>query len=238
MRGKKVQLNHKAIGGGNTPHRLQQAGLAAIDRRLRRPFVTGLIAQRHRLDRHAAHDRSLQQRAMERQYLAAIARRAFGKGHHTHAFGQTCRQLSSGLVGGARRTAANIDRVGSRAHPAYQRPFAQIGFRDEGCRRYCVDGEHVQPRDVIRHVHQRGVGTANPQLHPEHFEQLPRPALLDRMAPALRKPRIGAEDSHRTRGKMQRNPQQPPDCTQIRQGLVHEQIIGHQCVTTMTSPRS
>ncbi|MDO8787750.1 MAG: hypothetical protein Q7J42_06735 [Sulfuritalea sp.] len=145
MRVKKFQFNHKTIGRGNTPHRLQQAGLAAIDRRLRRFFVTGLITQRHRLDRHAARDGSLQQRAMERQDMATIARRAFGKSHHTEAPGQTLRHLASGFVGGAARTATNINGVGSRTHPADQGPLAHIVFGDECCRRNRIYGEDVKP---------------------------------------------------------------------------------------------
>jgi len=216
VRVKKFQFNHKTIGRGNTPHRLQQAGLAAIDRRLRRFFVTGLIAQRHRPDRHAAHDRSLQQCAMERQHLAAITRRTFGKSHHTEAHGQTLRHLASGIVGGAARTATNIDGVGSGTHPADQGPLAHIVFGDEGCRRYRIEGENVQPRDVIHHAHSRGVVAPDFQFDPEHFQQLPRPALLDREAPTPRQQRIGTQDSRRARRKMQRNPRQAPDRTQVR----------------------
>ena len=145
MGSEKFQTYRKSTCRGNTPHRLQQAGLTAIDRRLRQPFVTGLITQSHRLDRHAAHDGPLQQRAMERQHLETIARCAFGKYHHTEALGQTRSQLASGLVGRSPRAATNINGVGSRTHPADQGPVAHIGFGDEGCRRYCVDGKNVQP---------------------------------------------------------------------------------------------
>jgi len=149
------QFHFQARLARDPPHRLDERHLADVGRRVRLSTslsaIAFAIAQRDRQYRGPGVDRRLQQRRVEVLHRSAVGRRALGTDRHEAPARE---RRHDALVRGARVTpAAALDeeRADPRHQPADERPIADVGLGHEERRRHRVDGENVQPRDVVRH---------------------------------------------------------------------------------------
>jgi hypothetical protein len=141
----------QARGRGNRAQALPEAGFADIGGGGRRPASGIDIAQGNRHDAGAGIECGLQQRSVEGQHAVAEAGRAFREHGDTAAAAEHFGDVLLGLAGSGTRTTGKEYRLGAAAQPADQRPGAHIVLGDEGRRCEGVDGEDVEPGNVVRY---------------------------------------------------------------------------------------
>jgi hypothetical protein len=126
------------------------------------------------LYRAAGFDCGLQQRSVKAEKLRAIGRRAFGKDRYILAGVKQRIDLGVDDFRVLPATASQEDRIGPCRQPADQRPVAYLRLGDEGHRTRGIDGEDIEPRNVIGDDQAAGLdaGQGRVEFDAEDVEQV------------------------------------------------------------------
>jgi len=139
-----------------------------------------MVGNCQREQRPAGLYRRLQQRGVESEQVRAVARRAFREYGDVNAGVEQGVDFAIHQARVAATAATQEDGVVALGEPADERPGADFRLRNEGCGAHAINGENVEPRDMIgdHEAAGRRVVRLRLDVNGEDREELPRPALF------------------------------------------------------------
>jgi len=200
--GQHSDLHRQARGADDAQQADPQMGVAHVGGGYRGPVAGLPVVQRHGHHPGAGIDGRLEQGAVEGQQLVAVGSGAFGEDTDPMAPPQFLDQVLPRPLGGCARAPFQEDGFGADAEPADHRPAADVVLGDEGGGGDGIDGEDVQPGNVVGHEQAAIEGRAGgQQAHAQGVQELPRPAGLQGQPRRPGQP--GKGESHRRQAPQQ-----------------------------------
>jgi len=139
-----------------------------------------VVGQRQWQNGTAGLDRRLQQGSVKTEQMGSVACRSLRKNGDIHASIQQGIDFCIDYLGVTAAAPAQENGVVFFAQPAKERPLAYLGLGDEGGRSQGMNGEDIEPGDMIGYNQAtRGrIGRLRLQANGKNPEYLVRPALF------------------------------------------------------------
>lgn len=213
-----LQADGERAGCGDRHHALAKAHVAIVGGSQAAAAVAMVVADRQRHDRAPRGDRGLQQGGVEVLHMAAVGRGALREecDHLAgiHECGDLC--IDDARVPAAASTQEH--RVVAACQPADAGPVANFGLRDESRWKQRIDGEDVDPGNVIRDDQARPgeLAWVALQRDAQIAEQLARPAPPALATGTVVEPGEDQRDARQARDKVQGESKKPPVLQRLR----------------------